>query len=70
MIEVRKNEKESSSALIRRFTRKIQQSSVLRRARSLKFRSRPESKLKKKMEALKRVKAQKRLEYKKKMGKI
>ncbi len=70
MIEVRKNERETSSALIRRFTRKIQQSSILRRARSLKFQSRPESKLKKKVEAIKRVKAQRRMDYRRKMGKI
>ena len=70
MIEVKKNEKETSSSLIRRFTRKVQQSSILQRARSLKFQSRPESKLKKKTEAIKRVKAQKRMEYMRKMGKI
>ncbi len=70
MIEVSKNEKETSSSLIRRFTRRMQQSSVLARARAGRFQIRPKSKLKEKIDALKRVKKQRRMTYMKKLGKI
>lgn len=70
MIEVQKNEKETSASLIRRFTRKIQQSSILRYARANRFHKRPKSKLKTKIEAIKRVKKQRRTRYLKKIGKI
>ena len=70
MIEVKKNEKESSVGLIRRFTRRVQQSSNLMRARSIQFRSRPKSKLKSKVEALKKIRTERRTEYLRKLGKI
>ncbi len=70
MLEVTRTENESSGSLIKRFTKKVKESSVLRRAKDLRFQSRPKSKLKTKKEALKKIKTQKRLEYLRKMGKI
>ncbi|HDO23610.1 MAG TPA: hypothetical protein ENG99_00080 [bacterium] len=70
MIEVKKNEKETSVGLIRRFTRRMQQSSNLMRARSIQFKNRPKSKLKSKVEALKKIKKQRRMAHLRKLGKI
>ncbi|MBU1159714.1 MAG: 30S ribosomal protein S21 [Patescibacteria group bacterium] len=70
MIEVKKAENESGLNLLRRFNRRIQQSGVLKRARSLKFNARPESALKKKEKALKKRRSEKRMEHLWKLGKI
>lgn len=70
MIEVKRAENESSLNLIRRFTRKIQQSGTLQRARSLQFKKRHESDLKKKQKAIKRQKKERKMEYLWKLGKI
>jgi len=70
MIEVIKNDKESSASVLRRFTRKLKQSNVLRISRSNRYKQRPMSALKKKQEAIKRVKNEKRTAYLKKMGRI
>jgi len=70
MIEVKRKEGESSSSLIRRFTRKIRESEKLPKVRSLRFKNRSESELTKKRKALKRIKTKKRVEYLKKLGKI
>ncbi len=43
-IEVRKKEGESTASLLRRFTRKIQQSKVLIRAKKERFYRKPKSK--------------------------
>ncbi len=69
MIEVNKSDNETSMSLIRRFTRRIQQSGVLQRARDIQFKKRPESTLVKKTKALKREKKKKRIEYLWKLGK-
>lgn len=70
MIEVKKTETESSLNLIRRFTKKVQQAGILRRARDLQFKKRQESNLVKKKKALKKVKTRKKMEYLWKLGKI
>ena len=70
MIEVTKKERESTQSLIKRFTRKIRQSGVLYVARSKRFKSRPQSKLQKKQDALKKAKKTKYFEYLQKLGKI
>ncbi len=70
MIEVNKKEKETSISLIRRFTRRVQQSGILFRARAGRFKTRPKSKLKKKMEAIKMAGRQKRMNYLRKLGKL
>ncbi len=70
MIEVRKSENESSGGLIKRFTKRVKESSLLSKARELRFNKRPKSSLKVKREALKKIQTQKRLDYLRKLGKI
>ena len=70
MIEIKKNENESTINLIRRFTKKVQGSGILRRVRQLQFRNRPKSELRKKEEAIKKAKIKKRMDYLRKLGKI
>ena len=44
MIEVKKKENESTGSLLRRFSKKVQQSGLLLQARSSRFLERPQSK--------------------------
>jgi len=55
-LEIKKKEKESSQNLVRRFTRSIQQSGILFRARSLMFRKRKKSKRMMREAALQKIK--------------
>lgn len=70
MVEVRRHEKESVGSLARRFSRKIQRSGILLRARSLTFRKRKKSKIRIRKEALRRLDARKRYAFLEKMGQI
>ena len=67
-MEVRKREGESSAALIYRFTKKVQQSGVLREAKKRRFRKRKESRVKRKASALHRAKKRKAFERARKLG--
>lgn len=69
-VEVVKNQNEANINLIRRFTKRVQGSGVLKHARKLRFYKRQESGLKKKGRALKRIVKQKERERLKKLGKI
>ena len=70
MIEVRKKEKETSESLIRRFSRRVQQSGVLVRARRTRFKNEEKSKTEKRQEALYKVKIRKEINKLKKLGKF
>jgi hypothetical protein len=70
MIEVRKKEKESSESLIRRFSRRVQQSGVLVHARKSRFKSEEKSKREKRQGAMYRAKVKKIVDQLKKMGKF
>jgi ribosomal protein S21 len=70
MVEVRRKEKESVGVLLRRFTRRVQQSGILQRARSLRYRANILSKRERKDEAIKRIAWQKNMEHLRKLGKI
>ena len=70
MLEVQKKENESVPNLLRRFTRKVQQSGLLARKRSLQFKQRPKSDFKKKRDALRRIQTRRRIEKLRKLGKI
>lgn len=70
MIEVRKKEKETAESLIRRFSRRIQQSGVLVRARKTRFRLDEKSKREKRQEAIYKVKIRKEIDKLKKLGKF
>ena len=68
-LEIRKRERESSQSLIRRFSRSVQRSGILVRARKKRFRVRKKSDDMKKRAALRRIKMKKEYERLKKLGK-
>lgn len=68
VIEVEKQGRENSQNLIRRFTKKVQKSGVLVRARKGRFFHRPKSETMKKRAALRREKLRKEYENLKKLG--
>jgi ribosomal protein S21 len=70
MVQVQKNDNESSGSLIRRFTKRIQRSGFLLRARSKRFYEPTKSDYAKKKEALRRVAWIKDIEQQRKLGKI
>ncbi|PIU08458.1 MAG: hypothetical protein CO138_02180 [Candidatus Moranbacteria bacterium CG_4_9_14_3_um_filter_33_15] len=70
MIEVRKKERESSENLIRRFSRRVQQSGVLMRARKSRFKLEEKSKMEKRKGAMYKEKVKKMVDKLKKMGKF
>lgn len=68
-LEVRKKERESSQNLVRRFTKRVQQSGILRKARETRFRNREKSRNMGKKAALRREKMKGEYEKLKKLGK-
>ena len=70
MIEVKKKDNESTAGLMRRFSQRVKLSGNLPKVRSLRFRARPKSKLKKKEDALKRTAYEAKTALLKKLGKI
>lgn len=69
-IEVKKKDRETAESLIRRFSRSIQQSGVLMRARRKRFLFEDKSKREKRQEALYKVKIRKEIDKLKKLGKF
>jgi len=69
-LEVKKQNRESSQALIRRFTKSLQQSGVLVRARKIQFKRRKKSKQMKKRAALRKEELKKEYEKLRKLGKL
>ncbi len=69
-LEVRKKEKETSQNLIRRFTKRVQQSGVLLQARRTMFKQRTKSDESKKRAALRREDLKKQYQILKKLGKL
>jgi ribosomal protein S21 len=70
MIQVRKKDKENAESLIRRFSRRIQQSGVLMQARKTRFQSDKKSKRKQRDEALYKVKIRKEINKLKKIDRF
>ena len=68
-IQIKKHPKETSQNLVRRFSRRIQQSGVLRRARNIRFTQRAKSAESKKQSALRKQELKKEREILVKMGK-
>ncbi len=68
VIEVKKKEGETTRSLLRRFSRRIQQSGVLIRARKARFHEREKSKREQRGSALRRIKIGKEKEKLRKMG--
>lgn len=70
VIKVEKNPNENNSSILRRFTRKMQESGIVRNVKKRRYNLRQESKLKLKRSALKRMGRRKEIEKLKKMGKM
>ena len=69
-LEIKKQNRETSQALIRRFTKSVQKSGILFRARKIRFRGKEKSKDMKKRAALRREEMKKEYEKLKKLGKL
>lgn len=70
VIEVRKNPNENNSSILRRFSRRIQESGIIRKVKGARYNERKESKLKVKKSALKRLARRIEIEHLKKLGKM
>ncbi len=70
IIEVKKNPNENNASVLRRFSRRIQESSIIQKVKKNRYNERKESKLKIKKSALKRMAKRKVNEKLRKLGKI
>lgn len=70
VIEVRKNANENNASVLRRFSRKIQESNIIQKVKGSRYNERKESKLKVKKATLKRLIKRKENEKLRKLGKI
>jgi len=69
-MEVKRKEGEATSSLMYRFTKRVQQSGVLRETKKRRFYDRPQSKIKRRASALYRSKREVEIKRLKKLGKI
>jgi ribosomal protein S21 len=69
VVEVKKNANENNMNLIRRFSRKVQESGVIQKVKSKRYNKREESKVKTKVATLKRIARKKQQEKLFKLGK-
>lgn len=69
-VELKKNEHENATNLIRRFTRKIQESGIIIKVKKNRYNERPMSKLSEKVVALRRIARRAEVEKLKKLGKM
>ncbi|MBI5139944.1 MAG: hypothetical protein HZA94_00640 [Candidatus Vogelbacteria bacterium] len=69
-VEVVKSNNETPASLIRRFTKRVQESGVVRRAKSLRYNERNKSDYKKKKAALKRIANRKNKDKLRRLGKL
>ncbi len=70
VIEVKKNPNENNSSILRRFSRRMQESGIIRKVKSARYNLRKESKLKVKKSALKKLSKRKEIEKLRKLGKM
>jgi len=70
MLQVKRKEKESFEGLFRRFNKKLQHSRILIRNKENRFYIKPESRNKKKENALAKISSREKREYLMKIGKI
>jgi ribosomal protein S21 len=70
IIEVEKKPNENNASVLRRFSRKIQESGIIRKVKNSRYNLRKESKLKVKNSALKKLSRRKEIEKLKKLGKM
>ncbi|MCC7160407.1 hypothetical protein IT399_01615, partial [Candidatus Nomurabacteria bacterium] len=70
VIEVKKNSNENNASVLRRFSRRVQESGIIRKVKGSRYNVRKESKLKIKKSALKKMERRKEIERLKKLGKM
>lgn len=70
MVEVRRKENETTGAMLRRFTRRVQQSGILIRARKERFYQSKPTKRATREKALRRIRVKKEWEKLEKLGKL
>ena len=70
VIEVKKNPNENNASVLRRFSRKVQESNIIQKVKGSRYSERKESKLKLKKSALKRMVKRKANDKLRKLGKI
>ncbi len=70
VIEIKKNPNENNASVLRRFSRKVQESSIIQKVKGGRYNERKESKVKVKKSTLKRLARRKEVEKLKKLGKI
>ena len=70
VIEVRKNPNENNASVLRRFSRRMQESNIIQKVKGSRYNERKESKLKVKKSTLKRLIKRKEREKLRKLGKI
>lgn len=68
-LEIKKEGRETSQSLVRRFSRRMKQSGILLRARKIRFRGKEKSRQMKKRSALRREELKREYEKMEKMGK-
>lgn len=69
VIEVKKNANENNMNLVRRFTRRVQESGIIQKVKSKRYNKRVESKVKTKQATLKKISRKKEFERLFKLGK-
>ena len=70
MIEVKRKDNESTGSLLRRFSKRIQQSGLLLQARSSRFRDKVKSRTERRKNALRKNEIVAEKEYQRKIGKL
>ena len=70
VIQVKNNPNENNSSILRRFSRRIQESGIIRKVKGTRYNIRKESKLKVKKSALRRMARKKEIEKLKKLGRM
>lgn len=68
MIQVKKKEGESASALMFKFTKRLRRSGILKEARKRRFRARNPSRLKRRLSAIHKAKKREEIERARKLG--
>lgn len=69
-LEVKRQNRETTQSLVRRFSRKMQQSGILLRARKIRYKEREKSEQMRKRSALRREQLRKEYERLEKMGQL
>ncbi|MCE9585104.1 hypothetical protein K8Q94_00585 [Candidatus Nomurabacteria bacterium] len=69
IIEVKKNANENNASVLRRFSRRIQESGIIHKVKGARYNERKESKIKIKRGTLKKIGRRKEIEKLKKLGK-